>query len=423
VGSLHNQKEERPPMMKDTAIPAEGQVQLPETAQEFHAMLREMTRKAVLTLFEQEVSELCGPSHGRGNEREVYRAGGVESTVHIDTRKEILRRPRVRRQTATGSEEVTLKSWTLAKDPQQWEEAMYRAVLCGVSTRNVSSLREEETRGESRSNLSRLWSRKAADLVEEIQKSELTGFDIVALMIDAVVLCRDLVATVALGIDVQGSKRILGFRIGSSESSEVCSDLLRDLSGRGLSPAKDRCLLAVLDGSKALQKALTQVFPGTLVQRCLVHKERNLRRYLSKRHWAKIAELFNSLRRCQGEEAAKEKCEEITAFLSDKNLQARESFEEAAGDLLTVLRLEVPNSLNPTLLSTNAIENAFKNLRRHINRVCRWREETEQANRWVASGLHLAQRGFRKVRGYQQIPELIAALKRAKQKQEPKQAA
>lgn len=407
--------------MKDAAIPAEGQDQLPETAQEFRGMLREMTRRAVLSLFEQEVTELCGPSHGRGTDRETYRAGGVESTVHVEGGKERLRRPRVRRETATGSEEVTLKSWALAKDPQQWEEAMYRAVLCGVSTRNVSSLREEEVRGESRSSLSRLWSRKAADLVEVIQRSELSGFDMVVLMIDAVVLCRDLVATVAMGIDAHGSKRILGFRIGSTESAEVCSDLLRDLCARGLTRPKDRSLLAVLDGSKALQKALTEVFPGTLVQRCLVHKERNLRRYLPKRHWARIAELFNGLRRCQGEEAAMEKCEEITAFLSDKNLQAKESFDEAGSDLLTLFRIEVPNSLNPALLSTNAIENAFKNLRRHIGRVCRWREETNQADRWVASGLFLAQRGFRRVRGYQQLPELIRALGIAKQKQESKE--
>ena len=120
-------------------------------------------------------------------------------------------------------------------------------------------------------------------------------------------------------------------------------------------------------------------------------------------------------------EAAQEVFGELRDFLADKNLQARQSLDEAGEQLHALFRLEVPNSLNPTLLSTNAIENAFKNLRRHIGRVCRWREDTNQADRWVASGLSLAQRGFRRVRGYQQLPELIRALEIAQQKQASKE--
>lgn len=399
-------------MKKETQEPVEVQDKLPETAQEFRAMLRQMTRRALMNLLEQEVAELCGPSHGRGLERSMFRAGGTQGTVYVEGRRERLRRPRVRRKTATGSAEATLESWKLASDAGQWEEAMYHAVLCGVSTRNVGSFRLEEISGTSRSSLSRLWSRKAADLIEEVQESDLSDFDLVVLMIDAVVLCRDLVATVALGIDTGGFKRVLGFRIGSSESAEVCGDLLQGLCRRGLHAHGKRSLLAVLDGSKALEKGVMKVFPGTLVQRCLVHKERNLKSYLPRKHWPRITEMMNRLRRCQGEEAAKEVSDDIVAFLADKNAQARESFEEAGENLLTLFRLEIPNTLNPGLLSTNAIENLFKNLRRHIGRVCRWREETDQAERWVASGLHLGQRGFRRVRGYQEMGRLVEALEK-----------
>ena len=342
-----------------------------------------------------------------------YRSGSALSSVYFQGERESLKRPRVRRETEDGSEEVALKSWQLARDPTQWEEAMVRAVLCGVSCRGVSQLGESDLRGESKSSLSRLWQNKAARLVEELQNSDLSELDLLVLMIDAVVLCKDLVATVALGIDTEGKKHILGFRVGYSENTEVCSDLLGSLQGRGLKAPHGRRLLAVLDGSRALNKAVQQHFPGTLVQRCLVHKERNIRAYLSARHWHELARLFKKLRPAQGSAQAEEAAAAIASFLKNKNAQARESFEEAGDELLTLLRLEAPNTLNISLLSTNCIENAFKNLRRHIGRVARWRHETRQADLWLASGLMLAQRTFKKIRGVHDIPKLIAALERS----------
>ncbi len=176
-------------------------------------------------------------------------------------------------------------------------------------------------------------------------------------------------------------------------------------------------LLAILDGSAALQKAVLKHFPGTLVQRCLVHKERNIRGYLSARHWKESARLFKTLRNAQGEEDALDAANEIECFLRKRNANALASLEEAGEDLLTLFRLEVPNTLHVTLLSTNAIENSFKNLRRHIGRVARWRQETDQADRWLASGLKLAEKTFRRIKGYADIPHLIKALEEAKRKE------
>jgi len=292
---------------------------------------------------------------------------------------------------------------------------MMRAILCGVSCRGISKLRESEIHGESKSSLSRLWQKKAGTLVEEMRTSDLSDIDMLVLMMDGVVLCKDLVATVALAIDTQGCKHLLGFQIGSSENTEVCSDLLAQLKRRGLRACENRKLLAILDGSKALKKALLSHYPGALVQRCLVHKERNLRGYLSRRHWKTLADLFKQLRRSQGESDGLEAAAELEEFLSTKNVQAQESLAEPGDDLLTLFRVEVPNNLNVSLLSTNAIENAFKNLRRHIGRVARWREETRQADRWVASGLILAQKTFRRVRGYQAFGMLQDALEKALQ--------
>lgn len=397
--------------MKDNRIEGiASQEETLETTQHFRQWVRGKVRSAICELVEDEVQGLCGTRYHPADEAPCYRAGSAPSSVYIEGGREDLTRPRVRQRNSKGSEEVLLKTWQLARDPEQWEQAMMRAVLCGVSTRKVSLLRESELKGESKSSLSRLWQRKAVELVEEMQQSDLSGIKLLVLMLDAVVLCKDLVATVALGIDTEGIKHVLGFQVGSSENAEVCADLLSSLRRRGLNAPKDRYLFAVLDGSKALKNALLKEYPRTLIQRCLVHKERNIRRYLSAKHWKTLAALFKQLRQSQGAEAGKEAAEAIETFLSDKNAQSRESFEETGEDLLTLFRLNVPNTLHVSLLSTNCIENAFKNLRRHIGRVCRWREETHQADLWLASGLSLANKGFRKIRGVKELPDLIQAL-------------
>jgi transposase-like protein len=319
----------------------------------------------------------------------------------------------VRQRTAQGVQEVVLQSWKAAQDPAQWEDSVMRAVLCGVSSRDVACLSAEEALGQSKASVSRLWQKKASVLVEEVQQSDLLGFDLLVLMVDAVVLGKNLVATVALGIDTRGYKKVLGFRIGGSENKEVCKDLLSNLQRRGLQKKPGRRLLAVLDGSEALRGAVMAHYPDTLVQRCLVHKERNVRGYLSKRHWAELAALFKKLRQGQGEKEAEAAAEALRAFLKDKNAQARESFEEAGEDLLRLFELEVPNTLHRTLLSTNCIENVFKNLRRHIGRVCRWHRETDQADRWMASGLKLAETGFRRIVGHGDLEKLKQALEKS----------
>jgi len=399
-------------MKEHRKAPDAGQGLIVDSAESLREHLRGSVRQALKEIFEEEIRSLCGDRYHPGGS-DCRRAGTAPSYVMTDARREPMERPRVRRDTGDGrTEEVRLRSWKMAQSPEEWEAAMMRAVLCGVSTRDCKRLRPDELVGESRSSISRLWQRKAVELVERVQQSDLSGIDLVALMLDGVVLSKQAVATVALGIDVSGTKHVLGFRVGSSESREVCRDLLGNLSRRGLRVPGNRYLLAILDGSKALENALLEVYPKSLVQRCLVHKERNLKGYLSTRHWSEINRLFERLRRCQGTKTAREALADIEAFLKDKNQQARESLEEARGHLLTLLELEVPNTLNRSLLSTNCIENLFKNLRRHIGRVCRWREESDQADRWLASGLTLAAGGFRKISGYREIPVLVAALER-----------
>ena len=211
-------------------------------------------------------------------------------------------------------------------------------------------------------------------------------------------------------------KHVLDFDLGSTENAEVCRDLMRRLMARGFHC--DRRLLAVLDGSDALRSVVKEFFPDSVIQRCLVHKERNIRSKLSKRHWGELARLFKRLREVQGQEAAEEVVRELEAFLNPLNAEALKSLHEAGDDLIALHSLNVPNTLHRNLLSTNAIENSFRNTRRKLGRVTRFRAETDQATRWLAFALTEVEKGFRRISGYKDLPHLVAALERPKAKQQ-----
>jgi transposase-like protein len=363
----------------------------------------------LLGLIEEEVRDLCGEKYDPTSGSGYFRAGSAPSSIYVDGRKEEITRPRVRELTEEGTEEIQLKTFKAARNTEEWEEVMMRSVLCGVSCRDQKALSPDHVRGKSASNVSRMWAEKASALVAEINERDLSEHPILALMLDGIRLSDTLCAVTALGIDTQGEKHILGFAIGSEENFEVAKDLVVGLQGRGLQKAAKR-LLCVLDGSKALKKAVLHVFPDAKIQRCLIHKERNLRSYLARKHHGTLAGFFSRLRKAQGLEAAKEIFDELEAFLKDKNAEAHQSYLEAGEDLKTVYELEMPSTLNRSFLSTNLIENAFGNLRRHFRRVTRWRDETLMAKRWTASGLIIAQKTFRKIQHYQDLPNLKAAL-------------
>jgi transposase-like protein len=302
---------------------------------------------------------------------------------------------------------VWLETYAAASDPFELEASILAALKAGVSTREVRDV-VPESPGTSRSSVSRLWCEVGHRFVEELRSRDLSDTDWVAMMIDGIRLSDDETAVAALGIDREGAKHVLDFELGSSENTEVCRCLMRRLVKRGFKCR--RRLYVVLDGSDALRSALLEFFPDAVVQRCLVHKERNIKSKLSKRHWGEAARLFKRLREVQGEDAAAEVVEEMAAFLKVKNLKAYESLLEAGEELTALHRLNVPNTLHRSLLSTNAIENSFRNTRRKLGRVTRFRAETDQASRWLAFSLLEAEKGFRRILGYAQIGSLVKAL-------------
>ena len=384
-----------------------------QTSEIFNEYLRGSVRLALFELMQQEVHELCGPSHARGNASPNRRAGSEQGIGYINGKKEPLKRPRVRRQNDDGSqEEVELKSYAAARQINNISEEVARLLFEGVSTRGAARL-SDGTIGKSA--ISEQWAERSAEKLVEFRSKALKEDGYLVIMLDGVHLSREQTAIVALGIDTEGNKHMLDFNVGSSESYEVANDLLKRLRKRGLKSAAKR-FLAVLDGSAALEKALLAHYPDAILQRCQIHKERNLRSYLSKRQHGELARLFSQLRKAQGKQASHEAYQAISDFLEDKNSAALGSLQEAGVDQLTALQsLGLPATLNRSLLSTNIIENSILNIRRRMSRVNRWRTATKgeketMADRYLAAGLTYTQSTFRRIAGYKDLDKLEKAL-------------
>ena len=393
-----------------------GQVEAEDVGRVFREYLRGVSREMLVQVMTEEIEILCGPAYCPDPEASGYRAGSAPGYAYMESRREAVQRPRARRQKAEGTtEEVALQSYRAAQDPGEAHRLLTEAMLAAGSTRKVGRLVNHQ-RGSSRSQLSRLWRDVGREKFAQLRHRSLAqgedgkALDWLALMLDGIELSADLVAIVAVGILVDGRKRVLDFELGASENAATAEALLDRLIRRGFATAKNRPLLAVLDGSKALRKATTKHFPQARIQRCLVHKERDLKRYLPRRHWEELHDLFDRLRKAQGAEAAIAVLEELDRFLAPKNLAARNSLHEAGADLFRLHLLDAPATVHGTLLSTNLIENMINNIRRSSRRVNRWRPETDQAARWLATGLLAAEEGFRRIPNYRDLGTLAKLL-------------
>jgi len=384
-----------------------GQVSSAEVGEIFREHIRGCVRQMISEVMALEVSELCGPKH-HPIESDHFRAGSSSGRVLFEGMREDVIRPRVRKRNADGSsEEIPLATYRAASDPAQLQASIVNALMHGVSTRDMKNVKPNSP-GVGKSNVSRHWQSVGHKFVEELRDRDLSQKNWVVLMLDGIRLSQEQLAIVAIGITADGHKHVLDFELGSSESAEVAKDLMRRLIKRGIHC--DRPLLSVLDGSAALRSAVKEFFPDAVVQRCLVHKERNIKSKLSKKHWGELSRFFKRLRQAQGREAALEVVQELKEFLKGKNAESLKSLEEAGEDLISLQSLNVPNTLHRNLLSTNAIENSFRNTRNKLGRVTRFRAETDQASRWLAFALLEVEKGFRRISGYEAMPELIAAL-------------
>jgi len=406
-------------MEKYDALELLGQAKIEEAGQAFRDLLRGVVRDTIVGVMAQEVEMLCGPAYYPDSKTDYSRAGSAAGSVLVEGRREAVQRPRVRRRMADGSTaEADLVAYRTAREPGELHTMLLRALTGGVSTRDQKHVHPESP-GVSKSNVSRLFASEGGRIFEEFRQRNIVRNDWLAIMLDGVCLGDEVWAIVALGVAADGTKHMLDFEVGASESAEVATTLLSRLAERGFAPKAGCRLLCVLDGAAALKKAVKKQWPDAVIQRCLVHKERNLKRYLSKRDWGELARLMARLRKAQGAKAGREALADLRSFLVTRNKEATASLDEAGEELIALHLLEVPNTLHVNLLSTNAIENSIGNIRRKLGRVTRWRGDTDQPRRWLAVALTEVEKGFRRISGYQDLPALARALALNRERTEP----
>jgi putative transposase len=361
-------------------------------------------------VLEAERVALCGARYVHLAERQALRAGHVASSLVLGGRRVAVSRPRVRR---VNGGELGLPSWRewSARDPLD-ERALEQMVL-GVSTRRYARSLEPlpeavAVRGVSKSAVSERFVYGTARKLAELTSRELRGLPLLALMIDGAHFAEHVVLT-AVGVDERGAKHVLGLREGATENAAVVRALLADLVERGLDT--NRSLLIVIDGAKALHKAVVEVFGArALIQRCREHKKRNVTDALPERLRAAVRSAMNQAYATRDAKRARRLLENLARRLEHQHPGAVASLREGVEESLTVMRLGLPEQLERVLSSTNLIENLFSRVREIGHRVKHWQSGT-MVLRWTAAGVLEAERGFRKVVGYRAMPTLVAALR------------
>ena len=367
---------------------------------------------ALRAMMEEDRTELCGPKWGRGSTREVRRAGTTRSEVTLGGRRVAITRPRVR--TNTGAE-VGLPTFAWAANRDPLDRTTLGAVSAGVSTRGYAHTLEPlprgvEERATARSSVSRRFIAMSAAKLHEWLNAPLEDVALEAILIDGIHFA-DHCVLIALGVTAQGKKRILGLHEGGTENATVARTLLTNLVDRGLDPT--RALLFGIDGSKALRKAIREVWGSAgVVQRCQVHKMRNVLDHLPDTARPRVRA---QMRKAYGEPnyaKAKGCLERLARELDDEHPGAAASLREGLDETLTLQRLEVRGALFRTLRSTNAIENLNGSITTYTRNAKRWRSGS-MILRWIAAALDHAQPRFRAVRGFSELPKLRVALDRA----------
>jgi transposase-like protein len=365
--------------------------------------------KVLETMLEEDRTAVCGPRYAHQPDRAASRAGTVRSEVVLGGRKVSLRRPRAR----SGAGEVALPTFRLLADTDPLSRRVVEQRLVGVATRQYARSLESigagiRSRSTSKSAVSRRFVQQTGAQLEAWRSTPLDGLDLVALVLDGVHVAEHCLV-VALGIASDGRKHALGLWDGSTENATVCQELLANLQSRGL--RTDRSLLVILDGSKALRKAVRATFgEAALVQRCQVHKLRNVLEHLSERQRAWVRAILRRAYRSDRVSTAQRLLQDLVRRLDEVSPSAAESLREGLDETLTVLGLGLSDRLRRSLATTNAAESLISRTRQVKRNVKRWRGG-KMVVRWVAAGVLEAVKGFRRLKGHADLPTLVTALR------------
>jgi transposase-like protein len=365
-------------------------------------------------LMEGEVDDVVGPKGKHDPDRVAVRHGHEAGEVTLGGRRVGVPRPRVR--TADGSEEVALGTYEHFADRDPLTRLVLEQMLAGVSTRRLRRTREpvgEEVtaveRSVSKSAVSRAFVAKTSENLDALMSRRLDDVRLAVLMIDGIDL-KGRTNVVALGISTDGVKTPLGLWEGSSENAAVATALLADLVERGLDV--EQGVLCVLDGSKALGKAVRDVLgTHTPVQRCVRHKERNVRDHLPERDRELVQRKLRAAWALSSHVEAVDRLRALADELARSHPGAAASLREGMEETVTVTRLGIGGPLKRTLESTNPCESMIECVRRSSRNVKHW-QSGDMALRWTAAGMLEAERQFRRVIGYRHLATLCVSIER-----------
>jgi len=364
-------------------------------------------------MFEAEIAAACGPKGRHDAGRAAVRHGTGRGSVTLGGRKVAVTRPRAR---TTDGHEVPLSSYAHFAAEDVLTRVVMERMLAGVATRRHARTGEpvgEQVSGVqksmSRSAISRRFVKQTETALAELMARDLTGEDVRVLMLDGEHLAERCVV-VALAILADGTKKPVGLWEGSTENKTVVRSLLADLVARGL--CFDDGLLVVLDGAKALSAAVREVFGDkALIQRCTLHKRRNVADHLPDKEqaWvdAKLVKAFVHPDPDQGLRRVKD----LAGLLAKGYPGAAASLLEGLEEMFTVARLGVDGRLAKTLTTSNPVESMISIARTTNRNVTRWRDG-QMVLRRTAAGMLNAERSFRRIKGYKQMPQLVDALHR-----------
>jgi putative transposase len=412
-------------MPKDThsTLPADAELVLPQRVMVALAELAGAAREGLLalavgtglgvlgSLLDADVERLAGPKGRHNPDRAAVRHGTQPGKVTLGGRRVRVDRPRVR--TADGTAELSLPTWRAFAATELLDQLTLERMLAKLSTRRyqaglepVGSRVEQDATGTSKSAVSRRFVAATERALAELLAADLSGLDLVALMVDGIRVAEH-TCVVALGITIDGTKVPLGLAEGATENTTVVTDLLVGLRDRGLEVT--RPILVVIDGAKALRRAVGDVFDHPVVQRCQLHKLRNVTDRLPDAVASTVAKRIRRAYHHADALVAQAELEAFARELDRSHPGAAASLREGLAETLTIIRLGVPPTLARTLRSTNAIESMIAICRDHAANVKRW-HDGQMVLRWMAAGMGEAAKQFRRVNGYLHLPALRSAL-------------
>jgi putative transposase len=403
--------------IKQQAVAQAREVQLPLDVESLVEMSRqalssfavEVGLKVAQCLLEDEVTQRCGQRHERLPGREETRFGHQRGFVTIAGQKVPVEKPRVR--STEGRGEAALERYALLQSPEAMPQAALEHLVNGVSTRRYEKVVHlaRQGFGIKKSSVSRGFVRASAKEVERLAERRFDDERLAVIFIDAQPYAGEMMV-VALGTTTSGEKRLLGLRQGATENATVITSLLEELRSRGV--RTNVPTLFVLDGAKALAAAVVRVWGKfAVIQRCQVHKRRNVEAHLPEKHHEELRQRLNAAYHETNATQASTLLRATVKWLRRISPAAAASLEEGLEETLTVVRLGVPELLRKTLSTTNPIESAFSVAESVTRRVKRWRDG-DMRQRWCVAGLLDAESRFNRIRGYKHLPQLLAALDR-----------